>query len=66
MKLEQARKLLPEFAAGLGIYARSLGVLRDAVMQELESEKTGENPLTARQVAALQKFLKRTGEEEAK
>jgi hypothetical protein len=59
MTLAQARKLLPRFAAGLGIYAHSVGVLRDAVMQELDSH-TSIAPLTARQVAALQLFLKRT------
>jgi hypothetical protein len=60
MTLSQARKLLPQFAVGLGIYARSVGVLRDAVLQEIEIAKGGLNPLTEKQLAALKKFLART------
>ena len=60
MTLEYARKLLPKFAVGLGIYARTLTDLRDAVIQELQMYRFGDNPLTKKQAGSLEKFLERT------
>lgn len=58
--LQQARKMLPPFAVGLGIYARTVTALRDSVLQELEMFKDGHNPLEPNQVAQLKRFLEKT------
>lgn len=58
--IAQARRMLPDFAAGLGMYAHTVTTLRDAVLQELEDHKAGANPLTEMQVRQLQRFLEKT------
>ena len=62
MTLSEARKKLPAFACGLGIYAKSTAELRDFVQSELtaEQEDHENNPLEPKQIAALKKFLKVT------
>lgn len=58
--LAQARKLLPDFACGLGMYTTTVIAIRDAVMQELDDYASGDNPLTPSQVSQLKRFLVKT------
>lgn len=60
MTLNAAIRSLPKWARGLAERAHSVGVLRDAVMQELEMHREGNNPLTSNQVAALKSWLEAT------
>ena len=60
MKLNDARKILPRFAVGLGIYAKTTSSLRDSVRHEISMYRAGVNPLEPKQVKALEVFLERT------
>jgi hypothetical protein len=58
--LQEARKILPKFACGLGMCAKSVGELRASVREEIAAYRKNENPLTAVQYRALVKFLELT------
>jgi len=60
MTLNEARKILPRFAVGLGIYAKSVSALRALVKDELNMWVAGDNPLEPKQVKALERFLEHT------
>lgn len=60
MTITHAKRLLPPFARGLGQNAVTVIALRDAVFGELYRYYDGKNPLEAKQVSALRKFLERT------